>query len=47
MAKQLFIDPKEIRKSGKIKFKDIPVNVYNKTVKIVFCIKLHFDTLFY
>jgi len=32
MAKQLFIDPKEIRKSGKIKFKDIPVNVYNKTV---------------
>lgn len=33
MAKQLFVDPKEIRKSGKITFKDIPVNQYNKTIE--------------
>jgi len=33
MPKKQFIDPKEIRKSGKIKFKDIPVNQYNKTIE--------------
>ncbi|HHW00839.1 MAG TPA: dehydrogenase [Clostridiaceae bacterium] len=33
MAKQLFVDPKEIRKSGKITFQDIPVNQYNKTIE--------------
>jgi len=33
MSKQLFIDPNEIRKSGKITFKDIPVNQYNKTIE--------------
>ncbi len=32
MPKNLYVDPNEIRKSGKIKFKDIPVNQYNKTV---------------
>ncbi len=31
MAKQLPIDPKDVRKSGWIKFQDIPVNQYQKT----------------
>ena len=33
MSKQLFIDPNEMRKPGKVTFTDIPVNVYQKTVK--------------
>lgn len=33
MPKSQFIDPAEIRKSGWIKFKDIPVNQYNKTIE--------------
>lgn len=33
MPKSLFIDPKEVRKSSKIKFKDIPVNQYQKTIE--------------
>ncbi len=33
MPKSQFIDPKEVRKSGWIKFTDIPVNQYNKTIK--------------
>lgn len=33
MPKSQFIDPVELRKSGKITFTDIPVNVYNKTIK--------------
>ena len=33
MSKQLFIDPIQMRKPGKVKFKDIPVNVYQKSVK--------------
>ena len=33
MSKQLFVDPVELRKSGKIKFEDIPVNQYNKTIE--------------
>ena len=32
MPKSLYLNPSELRKSGKIKFKDIPVNAYNKTV---------------
>lgn len=32
MPKIQHIDPNEIRKSGKIKFNDIPVNQYNKTI---------------
>ena len=32
MPKSLFVDPAETRAKGKIKFKDIPVNVYNKTI---------------
>ena len=32
MAKQLFVSPEEIRKPGWIKFQDIPVNQYKKTV---------------
>ena len=32
MSKQLFVDPVELRKSGKITFEDIPVNQYNKTI---------------
>ena len=31
MPKSLFVDPNETLAAGKIKFKDIPVNVYNKT----------------
>lgn len=33
MAQQLFIDPKEVRKSGFIEFDPIPVNQYNKTIE--------------
>ncbi|NSW89660.1 MAG: dehydrogenase [Firmicutes bacterium] len=33
MPKSQFIDPKEVRKSGNITFKDIPVNQYNKTIE--------------
>jgi 2-oxoisovalerate dehydrogenase E1 component len=33
MPKSQFVDPNEIRKSGWIKFKDIPVNQYNKTME--------------
>ena len=33
MAKKLFIDPGEMRKSGQIDFSSIPVNQYNKTVQ--------------
>jgi len=32
MPKSIFIDPKEVRKSSKIKFTDIPVNQYKKTI---------------
>lgn len=32
MPKNQFIDPKEVRKPGKITFADIPVNQYNKTI---------------
>ena len=33
MPKVKFIDPKEVRKAGEIKLKNIPVNQYSKTVK--------------
>lgn len=33
MPRTQFIDPGEVRKSGWIKFRDIPVNRYNKTVQ--------------
>lgn len=33
MSKQLFVDPKEVRKSGWVEFEPIPVNQYNKTIK--------------
>ena len=33
MPKSQFIDPNEVRKSGWIKFYDIPVNQYNKTLE--------------
>lgn len=33
MTKCLVIDPKQMRKKGKITFKDIPMNTYQKTVK--------------
>ncbi len=33
MPKSLYVDPVETRASGKITFEDIPVNVYNKTIK--------------
>ena len=33
MPKSLFVDPAETLAPGKITFKDIPVNVYNKTIK--------------
>jgi 2-oxoisovalerate dehydrogenase E1 component len=33
MPKTQFIDPGEVRKSGWIKFQDIPVNQYNKTIQ--------------
>ena len=33
MAKQIFMDPKEIRKSGWLTFKDIPLNQYSKSTE--------------
>lgn len=33
MAKQLFVDPNEMRKSSEIAFSNIPVNTYNKTLE--------------
>ena len=33
MSKQLFVDPVELRKSGKIHFEDILVNQYNKSIE--------------
>ncbi|MDD3766822.1 MAG: thiamine pyrophosphate-dependent enzyme [Eubacteriales bacterium] len=33
MPKSLFIDPDEVRKSGFVKFKDIPVNQYSKSIE--------------
>ena len=33
MPKSLYVDPVEARKAGKIKFQDIPVCTYKKTVK--------------
>ena len=33
MPKNQVIDPNFIRAQGKIQFTDIPVNVYNKTIK--------------
>ncbi len=33
MPKSQFIDPIEVRKSGYVKFTDIPVNQYNKTIE--------------
>ncbi|MCW3786603.1 alpha-ketoacid dehydrogenase subunit alpha/beta [Plebeiibacterium sediminum] len=33
MPKSQFIDPKQVRKSGKIEFKDIPVNQYDKSIE--------------
>ncbi len=33
MPKSMFVDPVETRAAGKITFDDIPVNVYNKTIK--------------
>ena len=33
MPKSQFLDPKELRKKGKITFKDIPVNQYGKTIE--------------
>ncbi|MCM8899634.1 dehydrogenase [Caldicoprobacter algeriensis] len=33
MPKQLFVNPDEVRKSGWVKFQDIPVNQYNKTIE--------------
>lgn len=33
MPKSQFIDPSEVRKSGWIKFNDIPVNQYNKSIE--------------
>jgi 2-oxoisovalerate dehydrogenase E1 component len=33
VTKSLFIDPNEMRKSGKVTFTDIPVNQYNKSVE--------------
>lgn len=32
MPKSQYVDPKEMRKAGKIKFTDIPVNQYKKTI---------------
>ena len=33
MPKSLYVDPVKTRAKGKIKFKDIPVCAYSKTVK--------------
>lgn len=35
MPKSIFVDPKEVRKSGCIRFDDIPVNQYDKTISQV------------
>ena len=32
MTKTLIVDPKQMRKAGKIKIADIPMNTYQKTV---------------
>ena len=32
MPKSLFVDPSKVRAPGKVTFKSIPVNQYNKTV---------------
>lgn len=32
MTKSLFVDPKQLRKSGTLKFTDIPLNQYNKSI---------------
>ena len=34
MPKSIYIDPKEIRKAGKITFPTIPVMQYMKTIKL-------------
>ena len=33
MPKSQFISPEEVRQSSVIKFQDIPVNQYNKTIE--------------
>ena len=33
MPKSLYVDPDKMRAEGKITFKDIPINVYKKSVK--------------
>ena len=33
MPKQIYVDPNEMRQPGYIKFTDIPVNQYNKTIE--------------
>jgi len=33
MPKSLYVDPNKMRAKGKIKFKDIPINTYNKSIK--------------
>ena len=33
MPKSQFIDPVKVRKSGSIKFKEIPVNQYDKSIE--------------
>ena len=33
MPKSLFVDPQETLAPGKITFKSIPVNAYNKTIQ--------------
>ena len=33
MTKSLFLDPNELRKPGKVKFTDIQVNQYKKTIE--------------
>ena len=33
MPKSIYVDPNEMRQPGYIKFTDIPVNQYNKTIE--------------
>ena len=33
MPKSIFVDPDKMRDEGKITIKDIPINVYKKTVQ--------------
>ena len=33
MPKSQYVDPVEVRKKGRITFKDIPVNQYDKTIE--------------